>query len=124
MAFMVDIIPYDMREQGFSMLAGFGRVGPLLAFGFAYWFLSLHWDTYTLFWSVTASVNLLVFMFTLFLLPESMPREQQKPFSVRNLNPFIYYWRALKLILKQPFLIGVCFFVFVINFGYGAFGIA
>jgi len=41
MAFMIDIIPFHMREQAFSTLAAFAAIGPLGAFGLAYWFLSL-----------------------------------------------------------------------------------
>ena len=32
MAFMVDIIPFSMREQAFSVLAAFGAIGPPLSF--------------------------------------------------------------------------------------------
>ena len=90
----------------------------------AYWFLSLHWDSYVLFWSVAIAINACVFVFTLFLLPESQPRAQRKPFAWANLNPLVYYWAALKLIISQPFMIGVCLMVFTVTFGLGAFGIA
>ena len=72
-AMLVDIVPFEMREVGFPVLAAIGAFGPLVAFGLAYWFLAMRMGTYTLFWAVALGVNGAVFWFTLCLLPETMP---------------------------------------------------
>ena len=52
MAMMVDLIPGDMREQGFPILALFHIPGGLIAFGIGYPLLKMHLSHYTIFWSV------------------------------------------------------------------------
>ena len=46
-----------MCFQGFPILAMFGTVGPLSAFGFAYWFLNMRMESYTFFWLMFMIIN-------------------------------------------------------------------
>ena len=47
---MVDLIPGDMREQGFPVMALFGAVGPIAVFSIGFYLLGLYLTSYTLFW--------------------------------------------------------------------------
>ena len=50
MGMLVDIIPEDMREQGFPVMGAFATIGPGLAFALGYYLLHKHLHSYTTFW--------------------------------------------------------------------------
>ena len=79
-------------------------------------------DTY--FWLAFMIINGCFFVFLLNLLPETMPKIQRADFKWNNLNPFLYYWRAIRLIFRYPIMIGICLMVFTVNFGLAALDIA
>ena len=86
-AMMVDLIPGDLREQGFPVLALFQIPGSLGAVALAYWLLGMYLDRYTVFWWVALATDLICLVFVLFCLPESMPDQLRKPFSWWDVNP-------------------------------------
>ena len=92
--------------------------------GLAYWFLDMRMESYKFFWMIFMAINLMFFLFLLNLLPETMPKEQKKPFAYKNLNPLLYYWRAIALIFRYPIMVGLCLMVFTVNFGLAALDIA
>ena len=84
MAYIADVSPPEKRSQAFGMIsAAFGLgfiVGP--AFG---GFLG-HYNPRLPFW-VAGLLSLLNACYGLFVLPESLPRENRAPFSWRRANP-------------------------------------
>ena len=79
MAMMVDLIPGDMREQGFPIMSLFGIPGGLIVFGIGYPLLAMHLSNYTLFWVISVSTDFICLAFFLFLIPESMPDRMRRP---------------------------------------------
>lgn len=113
---MVDLIPANMREQGFPVMAGFGVIGQIVVFGLGFYLLGLYLTSYTIFWEITLFTYIGCFLFQLFLLPESMPDKLMRPFTWTSLLPTTYYYRSIKMIGQQGLLIGVCVCQFLLAF--------
>ena len=79
MAMMVDLIPGDMREQGFPILRLFGIPGGLIVFGIGYPLLRMHMSNYTIFWGISLATDFICLLFFLIFLPESMPDRMKRP---------------------------------------------
>jgi DHA1 family tetracycline resistance protein-like MFS transporter len=84
-AYMADITPPEKRTQRFGLIgAAFGLgfiIGPVIGgelgeFGPKAPFFA------------AAALSLANFLFGLFVLPESLPKEMRRPFSIRRANPF------------------------------------
>ena len=97
---MVDLIPGNMREQGFPILRMFTVPGKLIVFAIGYPLLKLHLSNYTTFWAVSLSTDFVCLFFFIFFLPESMPDKMKQPVSKMDLFPGSYYWRAAKIVSK------------------------
>lgn len=78
MAMMVDIIPGDMREQGFPILALFNIPSTLGVLVLGYFLLAMHLNSYVIFWIISFSTDTLCLIGLLLLLPESMPDQVSK----------------------------------------------
>ena len=91
MAMMVDLIPGDMREQGFPMMNLFGVPGGLVVFAIAYFLLHKHLTTYTIFWSISLSTDFICLAFLVTLLPETMPDSLKKDMDKWDFFPGTYY---------------------------------
>ena len=87
MAMMVDLIPANMREQGFPILSLFHIPGQLIVFGIGYPLLAAHLQTYTIFWVISLSTDFICLAFFLFFLPESMPDQMKKPVDAWDFFP-------------------------------------
>ena len=116
MAMMVDLIPGDMREQGFPILRLFHIPSQLVVFGIGYSLLHKHLATYTLFWSISLGTDLICVWFFIFFLPESMPDSLKKPLDCTDLIPVKYYWYSIKVIARYPLLIGVVPVIIISSF--------
>jgi hypothetical protein len=116
MAMMVDLIPGDMREQGFPMMNLFGVPGGLVVFAIAYFLLHKHLTTYTVFWSISLSTDFICLAFLVTLLPETMPDSLKKDMDKWDFFPGTYYWQAVRIIFKYPLLIGICVCICLWNF--------
>ena len=79
MGMLVDLIPGDMREQGFPVMAAFSVAGPVIVYAVAYKLLAMHWTHYTSFWIIMLVTDFFCLGFQLTLLPESLPDELKKP---------------------------------------------
>ena len=71
MAMMVDLIPGDMREQGFPVLRLFNIPSQFIVFGIGYTLLKKHLSHYTLFWSISLATDLICVWFFLFASPQA-----------------------------------------------------
>ena len=107
MAMLVDIIPSDMRAQGFPILSLFGIPSGLVLFVLGYWLLSLNLTHYTIFWLISLGSDFICGVVLLIFLPETMPDKLRQPLDYTDLNPFKYYWRSIKIICKYKLLIGI-----------------
>jgi len=107
MAMMVDLIPGNMREQGFPMLRLFTVPGKVIVFAIGYPLLAMHMKNYTTFWMVSLLTDFVCLAFFVIFLPESMPDKLKQPVQKADLFPGTYYWRAIKIILKYPLLVGI-----------------
>ena len=116
MAMLVDLIPGDMREQGFPMMNLFGIPGALVVFFIAYSLLHKHLTTYTLFWSISLSTDFICLAFLVTLLPETMPDSLKKDLDKWDFFPGTYYWQAIKIIFKYPLLIGISICIMLWSF--------
>ena len=87
MAMMVDIIPGDMREQGFPILALFNIPSALGVLVLGYFLLALHLDSYVIFWIISFSTDTICLIGLLLLLPESMPDQLRKPLTCLGKSP-------------------------------------
>jgi DHA1 family tetracycline resistance protein-like MFS transporter len=104
-AYIADVMPPEKRAQSYGMLgAAFGIgfvVGPALGGTLG------HFDPRLPFW-VAAGLSMLNGCYGLFVLPESLPKEMRRPFSLKRANPV----GALTLLSRQPQLIAMAGVVF------------
>lgn len=84
---MVDLIPGNMREQGFPILGLFNIPGQLIVFGIGYPLLAAHLANYTVFWIISLSTDFICLGFFFFFLPESMPDKMKKPVDAWDFFP-------------------------------------
>ncbi|KYG03052.1 hypothetical protein BE21_53515 [Sorangium cellulosum] len=99
-AYMVDVTPPGRRAQGFGLIgAAFGLgfiIGPALG--------GLLGDVHLrLPFAVAAGLNLLNFAYGALVLPESLPRERRRPFSLRRANPLA----SLASLGRSPLVLGL-----------------
>ena len=108
-AYIADISPPEKRAQNFGLIgAAFGVgfvIGPALA-GVLGGF-----NPRLPFW-VAAGLALVNWLFGLFVLPESLPKERRAPFSWRKANPV----GSLRLLAAHPGLLGMAavFFLYML----------
>lgn len=88
-AYIADITPQEQRAQRFGLIgAAFGLgfiIGPVV--GGVLGEIGPRWPFYTA--AVLAAAN---FLFGLFVLPESLPKDRRRPFDIRRANPFGALW--------------------------------
>lgn len=111
-AYIADVVPADQRAKSFGMIgAAFGLgfiVGPLIGgvlgdvdHRLPFWF--------------AAGLALLNFLYGLFVLPESLPRERRSPrFDWKHARPM----GGVKMLLEYPRIWGLVAVVFVANFAH------
>ena len=51
-----------------------------------------------------------------------MPDSLRRPLDVWDLNPFVYYWRAIKITMKYPLLMGILPCIFIGSFAGAGMG--
>ncbi len=108
-AYIADITPPEKRAQNFGLIgAAFGVgfvIGPALAG------LLGAFNPRLPFW-FAAGLALLNWLFGLFVLPESLPKERRAPFSWRKANPV----GSLQLLAAHPGLLGMAamFFLYML----------
>jgi len=108
MAMMVDLIPGDMREQGFPIMSLFGVPGQIVVFAIGYMLLHKHLSHYTIFWEWSLGTDFICMLFVLFLMPETMPDSLRRPLDWWDFFPGTYYFYALRIIFNYPLLTGIC----------------
>jgi len=100
-AYITDIAPPEKRARGFGMIgAAFGIgfvLGPALG-----GLLSQHGDLRLPFW-VSAGLSVLNFIYGIFVLPESLPREKRNTFRIARANPL----GSLRLLRSHRELFGI-----------------
>ena len=99
-AYIADVTPPERRAQNFGMIGVAFGLGFIL--GPAIGGLLGNHDPRLPFW-VAAAFSLLNAVYVLFVLPESLAKDQRKPFAAANLNPF----RSLTLLRSHPQLMGL-----------------
>lgn len=113
-AYMADITPPQDRAKGYGLIgaafSGGFVAGPLL--GGLLGEVSLRAP----FWAA-AALSGLAFLYGLFVLPESLPRERRMAFSWRRANPF----GALKLLRSHPELSSLAMVNFLLYFAHHLF---
>ncbi|WP_437602008.1 TCR/Tet family MFS transporter [Sorangium sp. So ce590] len=99
-AYMADVTPPERRAQGFGLIgAAFGLgfiIGPALGGLLGNVHLRLPF-------AVAAGLNLLNFAYGALVLPESLPRERRRPFSLRRANPLA----SLASLGRSPVVLGL-----------------
>jgi DHA1 family tetracycline resistance protein-like MFS transporter len=99
-AYIADVSPPEKRAQNFGLVgAAFGLgfvVGPVI--GGLLGGVSLRLPYFA-----AAGLNLVNFLYGLFVLPESLPPEARRPFSFRRANPF----GALRNLGRHPIVLGL-----------------
>ncbi len=107
-AYIVDISPEKKRAQNFGLLySAFGLgfiIGPLLGS------VSVNWGLRAPF-LVAGGLSLINFLFGLFILPESLKKENQRAFSWKRANPF----GSLMHLRKYPLVSGLVISIILIN---------
>ena len=78
--------------------------------------------SYTVFWIASFLTDFIVLGFFLLLIPETMPDTLRKPLDMWDLNPFVYYWRAIKITMKYPLLMGILPCIFIGSFAGAGMG--
>jgi len=111
-AYIADVVPADQRAKSFGMIgAAFGLgfiVGPLIGGVLG------DVDHRLPFWCA-AGLALLNFLYGLFVLPESLPRERRSPrFDWKHARPM----GGVKMLLEYPRIWGLVAVVFVANFAH------
>ena len=122
MAMMVDLIPGDMREQGFPIMNLFGVPGQILVFAIGYALLHKHLSHYTVFWEWSLSTDFICMLFVLFLMPETMPDSLRKPLDWWDFFPGTYYFYAIRIIFRYPLLIGISVCIMLWSFSGNGMG--
>jgi DHA1 family tetracycline resistance protein-like MFS transporter len=99
-AYVADVTPPEKRAQSFGLVgAAFGLgfiIGPAL--GGAIGDLGLRLPYF-----VAAGLNCLNFLYGLFVLPESLPLSDRRPFSLRRANPL----GSIKNLGRHPIVLGL-----------------
>jgi DHA1 family tetracycline resistance protein-like MFS transporter len=99
-AYVADVTPPEKRAQSFGLVgAAFGLgfiIGPAL--GGAIGDLGLRLPYF-----VAAGLNFLNFLYGLFVLPESLPLKDRRPFSLRRANPL----GSIKNLGRHPIVLGL-----------------
>jgi MFS transporter, DHA1 family, tetracycline resistance protein len=99
-AYVADITPPDRRAAAFGLVgAAFGLgfiLGPALGGVLGDADLRLPYF-------IAAGLNFVNFLYGLFVLPESLPAENRRPFSVRRANPFA----SLRNLARHPIVLGL-----------------
>jgi MFS transporter, DHA1 family, tetracycline resistance protein len=99
-AYVADITPPDRRAAAFGVVgAAFGLgfiLGPALGGALGDAGLRLPYF-------VAAALNFVNLLYGLFVLPESLPAESRRPFSVRRANPFA----SLRNLARHPVVLGL-----------------
>ncbi|WP_242107060.1 TCR/Tet family MFS transporter [Luteimonas aquatica] len=113
-AYMADITTPENRARGYGLVgaafsAGF-VAGPLLGGVLG------EWSPRAPFWAA-AAMSGLAFLYGLFILPESLPKERRMPFSWRRANPL----GALRLLGSHPELTGLATVNFLLYFAHHVF---
>lgn len=113
-AYMADVTPPEDRARAYGLIgAAFGGgfiLGPLL--GGVMGEISPRAP----FW-LAAGLSGLVFLYGLFVLPESLPVEKRMAFSWRRANPF----GAMVLLRSHPELTGLAAVIFLLHFSHHVF---
>ncbi|HKA80807.1 MAG TPA: TCR/Tet family MFS transporter [Xanthobacteraceae bacterium] len=99
-AYVADVTAPELRAARFGLLGV--AFGAGFVFGPALGGLAGSIDPHLPFW-IAAGLSLLNTLYGLFVLPESLPREQRAPFAWRRANPL----GALALLRSQPQLLGL-----------------
>jgi DHA1 family tetracycline resistance protein-like MFS transporter len=99
-AYVADVTPPDKRAQGFGLIgAAFGLgfiLGPALGGLLGDFGLRIPYF-------VAAGLNFLNLLYGLFVLPESLPRANRRPFSFRRANPV----GSLRALGRHPVVLGL-----------------
>ncbi len=113
-AYMADITPPERRARAYGLIGAAFSVGfiagPLIGGVLG------EWGPRVPFWWAAALCGL-AFLYGLFVLPESLPRERRMAFSWRRANPL----GALKLLGSHPELTGLATVNFLLYFAHHVF---
>ncbi|MFW2828802.1 TCR/Tet family MFS transporter [Sphingomonas sp. ID0503] len=113
-AYMADITAPEDRARAFGLISAAFSAG--FVAGPALGGLLGTFGPRVPFW-VAAALSALAFVYGLFILPESLPREKRMAFSWARANPF----GALKLLLSHPELTGLATVNFALYFAHHVF---
>ena len=112
-AYIADITPKDKRAGAYGLLGAAFGVGFVLGPGLGGWLGAMH---LRLPFYVAGTLALCNFLYGLFVLPESLPKERRTPrFELRSAHPV----GALKLLRRTPTLLGLgvsSFLVFLAHY--------
>ena len=100
----------------------FGIPSGIINFFIGYKLLGMYLVSYTFFWVCSFLTDFIVLGFFLLLIPETMPDTLRRPLDLWDLNPFVYYWRAIKITMKYPLLMGILPCIFIGSFAGAGMG--
>jgi DHA1 family tetracycline resistance protein-like MFS transporter len=104
-AYVADVTPAEKRAQAFGMIgAAFGLgfiLGPAIGGALGGYGLRVPYFA-------AAGLNFVNLLYGLFVLPESLPRQNRRAFSFERANPF----GALRALSRQPFVRGLSLTLF------------
>jgi DHA1 family tetracycline resistance protein-like MFS transporter len=99
-AYIADVVPAEKRAEAYGKLGAAFGLGFVIGPGIGG--LLGHYDLRLPFW-VAAGLSLVNGCYGLFVLPESLPKESRKAFSLKQANPI----GALVLLQRKPQLMGM-----------------
>lgn len=114
MAYLADVTPPEKRAASFGMMGAAINLG--FALGPALGGLLGAWGPRAPFWAA-AALSLLNFLYGLFVLPESLPRDRRAPLDIWRLNPIGALYGLLKTYPALGSLLGVSFLLTLAQLG-------
>ena len=70
-----------MRASGFGTYQAFTAAGPMTAYAISYFLLSLDIEDYRWFWVGGTIIQLVLLVFAIFFMPETLPLDKRKRFQ-------------------------------------------
>ena len=97
-------MPPEEREAAYPiMFAGFA-LAPIAGLVAGFWILRLHITDYTLWWCVSLATAVMMVVFCVLSLPETLPAAKRRAFTRADANVLVYYRQCFALVRADPVL--------------------